>query len=30
MSGEYVRELGFVLSADKGRVGVVREKEGTE
>jgi len=30
MSGEYLRELGFVLSADKGRVGVVREKGGQE
>ena len=26
MSSGYLRELGFTLSAEKGRVGVVREK----
>jgi 2-phospho-L-lactate guanylyltransferase len=30
MSSGYLRELGFSLSVEKGRVGVVREKAGTE
>ena len=30
MSSGYLRELGFALSVEKGRVGVVREKAGTE
>ena len=30
MSSGYLRELGFTLSAEKGRVGVVREKAGRE
>ncbi|MDD1710841.1 MAG: 2-phospho-L-lactate guanylyltransferase [Methanoregulaceae archaeon] len=30
MSNRYLHELGFVLSADKGRVSVVRDTSGTE